>query len=372
VRVWDLDRRQPRQRLVVRGLKRTPWWLALSPDGKTFAVGFEDNSIQLWDLNGDVARERAVLPGPADHPPIRTPAVRFSRDGKLLVVARAGFKSGFLADNTFQSITAHPDLHLWDLSLPAPRELTLPPQVASRSHDAVAFSPDGRLLAMSDTNHTLLWDLTSGSLRERGMLQKTGLDLAFSADGRTLLALADSIGGMVLRQWDLAGHRLTREMALKAQHDGRGRFGVSADGRTMAGADAEGRHLVVWSTASGERIGEYELPWPVRSLALAPDGRHLAVNNRNGTVYILRLAHSSEKSPQDFYRRGLWSTGRNDYDQAIAHFSDAIGLDRNYAAAYYQRGVAHAHRGNYAEAKKDLDQAFLLDPSVARSPASRK
>jgi hypothetical protein len=32
------------------------------------------------------------------------------------------------------------------------------------------------------------------------------------------------------------------------------------------------------------------LPGPILAVGFAPDGRHLAVANANGTMYILRLA----------------------------------------------------------------------------------
>ena len=43
--------------------------------------------------------------------------------------------------------------------------------------------------------------------------------------------------------------------------------------------------------SSGKRLNRWQ--WPGMSttaLAFAPDGRHLAVGNRNGTVYVLRLS----------------------------------------------------------------------------------
>jgi WD40 repeat protein len=42
-------------------------------------------------------------------------------------------------------------------------------------------------------------------------------------------------------------------------------------------------------TLKGDHVGQWQLPGLVRGLALAPDGRHLATVNYNGTVYVLRL-----------------------------------------------------------------------------------
>jgi hypothetical protein len=48
----------------------------------------------------------------------------------------------------------------------------------------------------------------------------------------------------------------------------------------------------VWDLASGARVKEWESPEIIGSLALAPDGRHLAVGLGSGVTYILRLAEA--------------------------------------------------------------------------------
>ena len=43
----------------------------------------------------------------------------------------------------------------------------------------------------------------------------------------------------------------------------------------------------------------------------------------------------------------------------------AIGLNQNYAEAYYNRGVAYEHRGkdgDYERAKKDFETCLSLNP----------
>ena len=50
-----------------------------------------------------------------------------------------------------------------------------------------------------------------------------------------------------------------------------------------------GGRLVVWDTDSGKELHTWDWPLQCRSVAFAHDGKHLAVGNSNGTVYVLRL-----------------------------------------------------------------------------------
>jgi len=49
------------------------------------------------------------------------------------------------------------------------------------------------------------------------------------------------------------------------------------------------RTVNVWNVSDGKKLGQLELPTTPQSAVLAPDGRHLAVGNKNGTVWVLRL-----------------------------------------------------------------------------------
>ena len=58
--------------------------------------------------------------------------------------------------------------------------------------------------------------------------------------------------------------------------------------------------------------------------------------------------------------RGRCFYDRGGYEDALADFDRAIGLDRDFAAAYYNRGRAHNAMGNSAEARADLKVSYDL------------
>src|SRR5262249_52430138 len=75
-RLWDLTEGTIRETAVLPG----GWGeAAISPDGKTLAVGHGRSPLRLWDLGTSPPRQRAVLPG---HSGVFSLA--FSGDGQVL------------------------------------------------------------------------------------------------------------------------------------------------------------------------------------------------------------------------------------------------------------------------------------------------
>jgi WD40 repeat protein len=286
--------------------------VSFSPDGRTLAAASHDSVVRLWDLTGAVPRERAALPGAGWR-------VLFSPDGARMVtatqgpviwdvtapapkeLARLGWHShgpvGMVlsADGRrFAAGSFGPSLRVWDLSGPKPREqAVLDEKDGSLGTGWLAFSPDGRLLAAG--RHTgdqglRLWRVGAGGLQAVPVPHVAARDVAFSPDGKTL---AFNDGEWDVHLWDLTGP-LPRERVALRGHSLPGWAGIvhaiafSPDGGQLASVGQD-RRLIVWETAHGEKRREWILPGQARSVAFAPDGRHLACGNFNGTVYVLRL-----------------------------------------------------------------------------------
>ena len=80
-----------------------------------------------------------------------------------------------------------------------------------------------------------------------------------------------------------------------------------------------------------------------------------------------RGAHekSSPKTAGNFLDRGILFADREDYDMAIADFTEAIKLDPNNGSAYSKRGLAYLEKQDYDRAVEDYSQALTLEPNFS-------
>jgi WD40 repeat protein len=113
---------------------------------------------------------------------------------------------------------------------------------------AVAFSPDGRLLAVSDTTGSqgvvYLWNVSSGHLvNTLQYLDAQFADLAFSPNGR-VVAVGDTNGNVEL--WQVANGQFIQALSDPL---GKGIIGIafSPGGDLLASTDTAG-DAYVWST----------------------------------------------------------------------------------------------------------------------------
>jgi WD40 repeat protein/transcriptional regulator with XRE-family HTH domain len=207
---------------------------ALSPDGRTLAIGAHDGTIQLWNVS-DPAKPQAMAPlhGPGQD----VQSMSFSSDGTLLAagsndtrvwlwkmtdpahpVPLGSLPTGpknivyspvFSPDNRILAASGVDKLvRLWDVSRPARTvPLTRPLAGATGYINSVAFSPDGRILAAGGADDLVrLWDITNPRRPVplgqplRGPANYVD-SVAFSSDGRTLAA-TDNDGSIWL--WDVS------------------------------------------------------------------------------------------------------------------------------------------------------------------------
>ncbi len=64
----------------------------------------------------------------------------------------------------------------------------------------------------------------------------------------------------------------------------------------------------------------------------------------------------------DYVNRGNARADRQDLDQAIADYGEALARNPRHATAYYDRGSAWRLKGDYDKAIADYDRAIALDP----------
>jgi len=219
---------------------------AFSPDAKTLVTTAFDEHIGLWDLA--TGKELHFFRA---HP--RVPyCVAFLPDSRALV--SGGDKEG--------------TLRLWDVT--TGKELRHWGDEAKGDVQAVALSPDGRLLASTDHKSIYLWEMTTGKEVHRleGHTEQV-TKLAFAPDGRTLLS-----GGQ--DQMACLWETMTGKEVRRFRKHGGWVWGVAyaPTGRTVATASKDGT-AVVWNLGSAAQV-PVRRPTELTAAELAGAWRDLA------------------------------------------------------------------------------------------------
>src|SRR5262249_13792242 len=147
--------------------------------------------------------------------------------------------------------------------------------------NAVAFSPDGKLLATGDQGMRVkVWDVdlkrTEGGKRLVHTLEgHTGgvTSVAFSPDSKLLASGALPGTGDCVRVWDLTAGKETRQLrdhnwAIKS-------VAFSPDGRHVVSGSAD-TTVRVWDVATSQEIARLDHEGVVTSVAFSRDGNLLA------------------------------------------------------------------------------------------------
>ena len=289
---WDLRSREKTRTLPIgTGLHA----LALSPDGRTAAVGI-DRGIQFVDLGRGTVR--TATGGPAGSPNW----LLFSSDGKTLVSTHLdgtvtlwdvgsatprqtlrGHSNSvqqpvYSADGKTLYTVSHDGTAIaWDLTgmrgLGRPFTFTNDQAVFGEEGHPGEFSPDGRLIAVGLKGRGIsLWEARKLTPVGPPLLDTGGevKSIAFTPDGRTLAA--STTGGRVTL-WDVGSRAQLRPvLSAGAAAGGVVAARFSHDGATLATASSSG--LKLWAVATGALLGEMKTS--VEGLAWSADGAMIA------------------------------------------------------------------------------------------------
>jgi len=247
IRLWDLDRWDP-----VTGAGRTTLQqsqevrsLAMTPDGKILAAGYEDGSVIVW--NAVDTKKRITIQAHVS----RTYALALSPDGKLL--ATAGWDGS---------------VKVWDVS--SAKKLASFPGGAN----GLAFTPDGKLLAMAGwQGGEQVWMIKvweSATRKERHILLRNSESvfcLAIAQNGEFLVSGSDQS----VKLWDLP--TLKERAVFKGHKKTIKSVAISRDGRILASGSAD-NSIKFWDIRTGKELAT--LPTGSTAfLAFSPDGNAL-------------------------------------------------------------------------------------------------
>jgi eukaryotic-like serine/threonine-protein kinase len=149
---------------------------------------------------------------------------------------------------------------------------------------AVAFSPDGTLLATGSSQTARLWNAATGQTIRTLTGHTNGPAVAFSPDG-TLLATGSS---QTARLWDIATGQTIRTLTGHAGPVSAVAF--SPDGTVLATGSRD-QTARLWDAATGQTIRTLTgHAGPVSAVAFSPDGTVLATGSRDGTTRLCDAA----------------------------------------------------------------------------------
>ena len=278
-RIWDAKSTQ----LLLTLDSKATWGnvAAYSSSGREIVTAGRDDKLRIWNSEtGELIRETGLAMYN------RAGGISFSRDGDKILFA-----------GTY--------VLLLDAANGSPGKSAAPRQAGGSmdTGDGLALSPDGRTLITGHYSKVMRsWNAETleetgkfvGHLGRPGM---SGFAIAYSPDGR-LVASSDG-DEKALRLWDAATAKLLA--VLEGHEETAHSLAFSPDGLWLASGGLDGTARI-WDLATGKEVlrllDDKIWKW-VGSVAFSPDGRQLATG-LNGTILTWSLHPVGLKDDRPF------------------------------------------------------------------------
>ena len=263
-RSWSLQDGKPLPSITTR-VPGVPAGLVLSPGG---ALAVEPFTDQPGDPASGAAvfstRTGAVVRAVPTPPTLSVMSA--SADGRVLALIADPSRIVDLATGRALILAA----------LPGP-----PPAVSGCQWVAGAVSDNDRLVAGADfCGRVVVWDTTTGRIRASFTNQGEISHIAFSPDGRHL---AVASWNSTITIWDVLHDRATR--VLTGDTLGVNDVAYSPDGALLASSSLDDTARV-WDPSNGQLLRVWREQQPLESVAFSSDGSRLVTSDAAGTVSV--------------------------------------------------------------------------------------
>ena len=244
--------------------------LAFTEEDTILASAATNGSVHIWDVN-----KGTVLPTPNVELYDRTESFAFSADATLYTSNGADTTIRSRGTNTRTSWLPLPETHIW--SLPHGKDIITIPN----SYEALAFSPDKKLLAASKSRETHLWEIQTGKQLYRIVVRQffTGVNVKFSHDGKTLTT--GGINGEV-HIWDVKSGDKISTLSSGLREYSRD-LAYSPDNSILA-VSYVNDYLKLWNLKTMKEmytlLTHKDKVW-IERILFSPDGKTLLVTTRD-------------------------------------------------------------------------------------------
>jgi WD40 repeat protein len=270
VRIWDAGSGEELRKFFAG--KQPILSVAFSPDGKFLASGGGDGFLKLWDVRaGVLARQTSFAETPVH-------SLSFSPDGNELILVSG---TGLLDPVRMWNVGAWREDHVF---------VAAGPWV-----ECVAYSPDDKVIAVGATDFSIsIWDAhTFSELRRFQGSEGPLVALAFSPNGKLLA----STNGASIRVWDVS--RVKQVLSFQQGTSAFTSLAFSPNGHWLVSSGSGGT-LHLWDVDTGGEIRRLRgHRGEITSLTFTPDGERVATGSLDSTILVWNLA---EKDKSQIHR----------------------------------------------------------------------